>query len=566
LECTERVTYEAVIDKSIDYLTPETTGDILFRLPFAPGYVPWIDDSAWNEDISCGIVKLKHCASALKPETKRGATLLDNQEPCIELRISQTDLVTSDGNRLNYQSCLSHGTEAWLRLEYKPKVKPEFPIRIDVALSDTPFEPDTADTGAIPRTPFVERLYLRFHIFGELSNLTQEVEQKILGWIHSQSDEIEKIQRRWQGVLESLRNNHTISSSTQEAIDRTAPPSVEEAEKEVQAYGDLLTRIHLLLDIIEEKEEALLVEDLAVAIEQVKKQQPTPLNEHSRHWISSLEQRVGSQLLNTPIIRYIGVRWPLPEPHLDWSSAREPFQLVESGWSYNPKTNYIERRNLKLKWRSRDRHFEAAIDLPVRRAMHVDAMDLEGRLVIETGRLLSGLNVKWESGATRYRRPVQETYHSLIEVNFEGEMTALFQNRLSHIHRSWFFEGILPTRARYNEIKDLLADASFTVLPKSQPEENVINAISRQQGLPTTIELRLLGQEETGRHSLHFDEDRQQIERNITIGSSKVECEIIGEGDLSSLIDKIDNLFARLRDRWGQAESVVLQGTWYKEA
>ena len=565
LQCTERIAYDTIIGNRIDFTTPKTEGKIAFRLPFTPEYVSWSDKTAFVQDLLCGVVELGNCASALGLENRGSTVLVDDQKQILDLRIRRMELATREGS-IDYPSCLARGAEAVLRFDYQPQIKHEFPVYIDIELSDVPFESDARGAEISAKTPFIEGLYLQFKVSVDISNLSQDVEKVTLEWLKSQKDEIEKAHKNWQEISESLRDKRSIQKPLLQEVGCTASPSLEMAEEEIQQYADLLTRIGVISDAVNEQKGALLVEDVALIIQQASGQSQGEMSPRSQKWMADFEQFVGSRLGEKPMIRHIQVKWPLPEPDLRWLHANDVFQLLEYGWSYNPETSCVELKDIVLRWQSSERRFEASIVLPVCRAMHVEAMNLKGSLLVETNRLLSGLAVNWKPGDSDFHQSVRESYRTAIEVNFEGDMLALFKNRSSHVYRSWFFEGVLPTHARHNEVRNLLTDVGFTVLRSNPAQGSVIEAICREQGLPTRVQLRLRGQEETGHHILHFDQERQQIERDITIGSLKVECDIIGEGDLSSVISRIDDVFARLLERWNQTEAIVLQGTWYKGA
>ncbi|MBN1920462.1 MAG: hypothetical protein JW892_04410 [Anaerolineae bacterium] len=517
------------------------------------------------QDLTCGVVELGNCSSALGLETRGSTAPIDNQKQTLDLQLRRTELVTPAG-AIGFPDCLARGAEAILSFDYQPQLKNEFPIYVDIELADVPFDTDGRGAEIAARTPFIEGLYLRFQIAAEISNLSQNVEKVTVDWLRYQRDAIEKANRNWQEILEALQNKRSPDRSRLKEIGLATVPSIEEVEREIQQYGDLLSRIGIILDAVTERKGALLAEDLYLIIRRASEDTQGVMSARSREWFAEFEQFLGSQFVEKPIIRHIQVQWPLPEPHRDSLDASDAFRLLEYGWLYNPEKRSVERKDIALTWTSVERRFEASIELPVCRAMHDEAMSLEGSLLVETNRLLSGLEATWKPGDSDFHQPVRESYRTAIEVNFEGDMLALFKNRTSHVYRSWCFEGVFPTHARYNEVRNLLTDVGFTVLRRTGVHDSVIEAVCREQGLPTVVRLRLHGQEEIGHHVLHFDQERQQIERDITLGSLQVECEITGEGNLSPVINRVDDLFARLLQRWNQTEPIVLQGTWYKGA
>lgn len=565
LQCREYIAYDTMIGNRIDFTTPKKEGKITFRLPLTPEYVSWSDKKVFMQDLLCGVVELGNCASALGLENRGSTVPVGDEIQVLDLRIKIAELATQAGT-IDYASCLARGAEAELRFDYQPQFQYEFPIYMDIKLLDGASVADVRGAEATEKTPFIEGLYLWFQVSADVSNLSQDVEKATVDWLRSQKDTVDKTYRNWQEILESLQNKRAIHRSLLQEVGYTASPSIEQAQQEVQQVGGLLTKIGMIIDAVNERKGALLVEDLDLIIQRASGDSQGQMSARSREWMAALAQFLGSRFAERPMIRSIQVQWPIPEPHIDWPDAGDAFRLLEFGWSYNPETGCVERKDIALNWQFGARRFEASIVLPVCRAMHMEAMDLRGSLLVETNRLLSGLEANWKQGDSDFHRPVRERYLTAIEVNFEGDMLALFKNRGSHVYRSWIFEGVLPTQARRNEIRNLLTDVGLTVLHRNDPQDAEILAVCREQGLPTIVQLRLHGQKETGHHVLHFDQERQQIERDITIGSLRVECEIKGEGDLSPVISRIDDVFARLLERWNQTEAIVLQGTWYKGA
>ena len=93
----------------------------------------------------------------------------------------------------------------------------------------------------------------------------------------------------------------------------------------------------------------------------------------------------------------------------------------------------------------------------------------------------------------------------------------------------------------------------------------MVRAIWREAGLPTEFSAILQGNETTDQHTLSFDQERQRVERNVRGGSLQIDLRARGGGDPGRTLNKLDDIQARLQERWSQGDSSVWQGTCFEE-
>lgn len=573
ITCVEHITYHVEVDERVDYDPPTVTGEILVRIPCTAAYLPWRlnQQRPLIEYATCGELAFQNCAEAIVFEEADIAESfhtadLDFHHPIqVPLSDAQAHFASGDTFEGAYR--------------YRPRLSKEFPITITVELSDAPaYRPEQylrlpeEDRSAT----YLDELQLRIKIQAHLSNLTQDAEREILKWIDEASRNARKHTEMWRQVVDALTEKKKIDSDLLEKLDRDTPPELEEAQEQMADYGQLARCIQGVQETLRSIKGDLLIEDLRQAIVDARSEsQALDLDrQRALAWLEELEQHIGEA--QGPHLRYVGIEWPQPEPRLGWQPSQGPFP-GEGDWIYNPERGRLECREIRAEWRSEAMYYEGEVTLPLQRP--AGAMQfVKGYVTVETDRLLSGLYVGWEPSEIGSQRQPEISRTSVIEIDFDVNLEAVFKRRRFAVSRTLMLEGLLPSDARVRELKDVLADAGLTVTSThsaSLGQGTAVAAIWRREGLPqdlrreglnVTFAALINGHQERAKHILMYDEDRQRVERGISVGSLRVQLRAIGAGDPQAVVSKVDELLLRLQERWGQGDADVWQGTWYREA
>jgi len=554
IACIEHVRYHVDIDERVDYSGFEVTGEVHVRVPCTAQYLPWyLNRRESGRPIACGSLHFQNCADAgLFDETviraHHGADL-DFHLPV---------QVPSEALREHFAS----GDDLEGVFSYRPKMAREFPVAVTVSLSDAP------PLGGERETTFRDGLRLQIEIQAGLSDLSQKMEKEVLTWVKDESRRVKQRYEGWRKVVDAIEDKKKADQDALRELGRATAPSLEEAQNEAARYGTLSRCIEQLCEEWRTAKGALLVRDLQESAVRARKEHPEsdPTNRIVHDWLDELGRQLGQR--QGPRFRYVGIEWPLPEPDGLWPGSG-PFPGLGL-WTYNPEAGRLEHREVKAEpplesMRHRDRW---RIDLPLQSPAG-ERQTVRGMVVVETDRLLSGLDVEWQPEEDDSEPQLTVTRASIIEISFQVDLSAVFAHRGFAVSRSLAFEGLLPSQMRVREVQDLLNDAGLTVLRSRRVERGdpiEVMATWRREGLPASFQAIVRGQSESAKHTLILDEARQQVERTITVGSLAIELRGQGAGDPRPIVDKIDEILLRLQERWGQGDVGVWQGTWYKEA
>lgn len=572
ITCVEYIGYRVEIDDRVDYDPPDIIGEIRVAVPCTAAHLPWSLHRAQpvEESATCGTLQFENYSEVLafegNPDQRHTASDLGLSVP---IRVPLTGV----------QSHFASGATIRGLYRYHPQVAKEFPVTITVELSDAPaHRPDwylwlsEEDRSAT----YLDELQLQIRIQAHLSNLSQDMEREILDWIDEAGKRTKAQYKAWQKAADLLVEKKKLEPDLRTQLDHMNTLTSEEAQAEADALVVLSRCIQGLREDLRKIKGDLLVEDLRKVIVAARAEAESLDADQNRilAWLDELEHKVGEE--HGPVFRYVGIEWPLPEPQLGWQAGRTPFP-GEGKWTYNPELSRLECRDIGAEWRPEALHYEGSVTIPLQRPAGAMQM-ISGRVIVETDRLLSGLNVNWEPSYTDAKHPPTINRKSVIEIDFEADLAAIFKRRRFAVSRRLVFEGLLPSTARVRELKDILADAGLTVTTTRSSNRNQrreIAAIWRREGLPpnwrreghrVTFLAFIDGQQERAKHMIAYDDDRQQVERSILVGSLSIELKAIGAGDPHFVVEKVNELLLRIQERWGQGDYHVWQGTWFGEA
>lgn len=568
IECVERVTYRVDVYDRVIYGTPEVEGEIRVHVPCTTRHLPWtLSERQWTgATVDCGILKFENCAEAIlfDEETVRAfhTDTLDFEVPIYVPVADAPERFASGDTLLGVY-------------RYQPRVAQEYPVTLSLELTDAPadrayayFQLPEEDRAAT----YLSDLYLKIRIRAQVSDLSQDMERGILNWIDEQGREARKRYEAWRRIVSALAEKQKVDPKALQEVGETQTPTPEAAEAQMAGYTHLSRCIQMVRDRLREVKGGLSVRDLNDAVVAARRESqeldPNPI--HVLTWLADLKRRAGKE--HGPRFRYVSVTWPMPEPASSWTPSHSAFPGGD--WTYNPEQGCLECRKVAADLNMDMMQYEAGVELPLQRPTG-DMTNLTGRVVVEIDRLLSGLDVHWQPANDDAHQAPEMKHTTVIDIAFDVDPTAVFKRRRFAVSRTLMFEGLLPSWARIRELKEILTDAGLTVFPSRRGQlvsRNVVEAIWRREGLPenwqheglgVTFAAILTGRQESVKHVLSYDQDRQRVERSLLVGSLGVEFRAIGTGDPRAVVGKVDELVLRLQERWGQGE--VWQGTWGKE-
>lgn len=586
VQCTEIIRYNVVVSRRIDYFPEDVVGRIEVRIPYTAQHIPWKQARSLEDQntICVGFLELTRYLEAglVSDQNLEGMYHPDLFPPSFKIPLHMTTE--------SLQKHLALGDEAVLDYTYHPQLSEEFPVCLQAELTDFPaFEDPTELLTNVPKT-YLEDLRLRITVLGEMSNLSQEVERSIVQWVQDEYRRVREETDAWKHIVEALEGGSEEESKTLQQITRTLAarsgiqenmlrtvgwdsiPSLQEARSALRQAEDLLQCIQIVRDSLRSTEGTLNTGDFGEAINKARRARGDFIGPRSSKWLKRLQEQVGRQLGGTHL-RYIGVEWPVPEPPLEWPEKSNPLEILDQGWTYNPERRLMELHDVPLFWREKEQRFEAMMELPLSRPPEFPStgglLTVKGQLIVETQRLLSGLQVTWldeDEHKTSTSKDIV-SMQTRVQVNFEVDLEAAFRRRIVPVHRHLLFEGILPAEIRRHEIEHIFSDAGLTILPNRRVarDRELVHAIWREVGLPTQFFAEIHGEEAIAQHVLVFDQGRQRVERNVRGGSLCVDLWAFGTGDPSRISKVLDNIQILLQDRWGKCDSSIWQGTCIKE-
>jgi len=471
----------------------------------------------------------------------------------------------------NLEHHIASGDDAVLTVTYHLDEPAERPIFVNATLVD---DAQIRDWEDIPDS-FLESLRLRLNVRGDLSNLSQQDQNTIAQEVEEHLQQAQKTYKAWRDIVETLEAGKNLPSVQVKAVHDLGVPVNESitqdlAHRSMTEANDLLDRLgeidQAMKTLKEQQVKKFSAEAVCNVIERAMERNKEQLTEKTQKTLQRLEQSVLARTEGVQI-NYMGIQWPYTEPAPGWPYRDRPAtQLNREGWSYNPALHRMEQHDIKMAWDPNLGSFEANVDLPLQQPAE-SVPQVQGRLTVATDKLISGAQITWLNVNEKVITSIPITFRTVVEVNLTVNLEEAFRRRIFLPHRSLFFSDVRPSPERLREVEGVLTDAGLTILQRSYSRQEsavwekplVIQATRRSLGLPTQIWVVLRGEQTTGQHTAFFDQGRQQVEREISLGNLRLD--ILGQtiGDPAPISDILDDIQIRLQRRMGEVSATLGQ-------
>jgi hypothetical protein len=534
----EQLTYSVTIGTRVDTKGLKANGTLEVRVPYDGE--KYFDTAALNRVAN---LKAKAAQSALIGYigfSDYERTSLDAHAPGeefypikipIEIPIADIDRLVTTGSL-----CVNS-------IGYTVKEPSGLPVSMDAVLVDD------LEMGDWPKasTSFHEQLQLRLTVSSDVGNISQVVKDTIL-------DKVRAAREKAQDSLSDLQKQVSEAGKEpeEELLARRA-----EANDRAQRLTAIQTELEGLAD---QPMERFTAENVVKAIDDAMNQKPENLSQATRQQLSELRWFVQTNLGAAQLV-YLGLNWPYAEQEaLDAPTDRR------RSWQYNPESKRMEVHDVRLWWDSDMRMYRAGLHLNLYRPAEAFPV-LQGDLVLQTAKLLSGLKVQWLDTNGRESKDVRTEVKTSIKMKIEKiELTDVFHRRTFSPSRYLRFKSVLPNRDRLRDVENVLNDVGLTILEKSYGDPDLedvdvakgcwIVTTKRGVGEHLRVWVFVTGTATTGTHTITYDDGRQKLDEHVPLGDTEVKIFARMTGDSSSINAILNDIQRHLKQRFASARLV----------
>jgi hypothetical protein len=439
-------------------------------------------------------------------------------------------------------------------LGYVIKDPAGMPISMDAILFD---DRGNKEGPARTSTSFQEQLQLRLTIHSDIGNLSQAVKDKILGEIRQSKEDAQKAQ-----------------ADAQKQISGTGKDPAAELVQSRADADDLLKRLTDIQKQLEEmagqSAEKFTIENVVQVIDNALKTGEQSPAQATHEKLKELHDFVEANL-DTARLVYLRLKWPYAEQE----ASHTPLSGVQ-GWRYNPESGQIEKRDVRLEWDSNARIYQTDILLNLYRPAG-EYPKVEGDMLLQTGKPLSGLNVQWLDTDEDEVKGLQVEYQTSIRVEIEKiDLADVFRRRTFSPSRHLHFKSVVPSLNRLRDVESALNDAGLTIqkitygdsdvdndVDNNDVDNNVdfakgcwITAVKRGIGKTMVIWVCVSGTTTTGTHKVSYDNDRQQLDEQVQLGDTEVRLFAHVTGDSTNINAILNDVQEHLKRRFAAVRVV----------
>ena len=423
----------------------------------------------------------------------------------------------------------SIGARCATSLNYEITDPPESPVMVDAVLVDE----SQAKTWDRISTSFQERLELRIGIQSDVGNITPTIHAALLKRIEEAKQEAQK-------ELDEIKKKMAQAE---------AKPA-QELVQESTSLSEIANRLSKILARLKELDDShgkLTAEAVDQVFAEAIGTDFRKLAEEHRRQIEKLKDFVHHNLGGIRIA-YLGIDWPCSEQTLEGSR-----------WIYNPETRRVEVRDLDSRWNDDKQLYESLLALEMYRPVDRFAT-LRGRLIMETDKLLSGIQATWLTPMLVQDDQLAVKYKTSIILDIEEiALPQIFQRREFYPNRHLVFRGVLPTPERLRDAENALNDSGLTIIGRSYGADLehadlakgcLITAIPQSVGKPMGVWVRLSGDTKSGTHTIHYDAGQQELKASVPVGDLHVGLYTRAVGNSQSVNALLNNIETLLESRF----------------
>lgn len=443
---------------------------------------------------------------------------------------------------------VASGSEAIMSVEYAMPEALDRLVYVDATLVDDRLVEDWRNIS----DSFTEHLRLRIRAQCYVGNISQAAWQAILEQAEQERRDALKEYNHWKNLGVSQGD---IGSEKEPAEDREAK------QKALRDAEDRLNRLTTLLESLKKldskKAQEITAEAVSEAIARAREEDEERLSEETRQRLDKLDQFVRNNLSGANLT-YVGIEWPYTEQELETGERSE--------WLYNPEAQRMEQWNIPMKWDRNSRAYEVVLLLDLYRPAE-DVPTIRGQMVLETDKLVSGMQFCWIDSKGNIPRKPQLNFRTIFTLDIkEIQLSEVFHQRRQFPRRQLIFKSVLPTVERLHEVENVLGDAGLTILNRSYgtdinsvdlSEGCWLEATQRQIGLPMKVWVVIRGAQKSGKHTVIYDGGRQHLEANVPLGDLHVELFARIAGLASVISEVLDNIQIRLQQVFENVSSMV---------
>lgn len=531
IEVQERLTYKTRIGTRVDQDLQKAQGRVLIEIPYdGRRHFPTKAMEALKKEKGHSTEALVGYAG-FTAQTRTSYHVGDIGERAIPVKVPIWIPIA------NAEKAIAQSSLGITRLEYDMPELSSSPVMVDVTLVDDTEIRDFFNLADSP-TSFEEHLRLRVRIRSDVGNISQAVKETLLERVDEAAQEAKQ------------RLDEIVKS-------KPSGMSDEDYEKNKSMTAErhhLFRAIHRRLKNLAEEEARKFTAEEVIHILESEEDRQSPGKE-VREDLDDLEDFI-KRHLGGIVLSYLGIDWPYAEQVL-------ASQVTNRKWRYNPENGRMETRSRPLAWNDDEHLYETTLYLGMYRPTEPGA-SLQAHLVLQTDKLLSGSRVRWLD-LDENEADVKIEVNTVIDVEIEQmNLREIFSRRFFYPQRRLVFSGVLPSRDRVRDAENILNDVGLTieersygVLSNADPEEGcVVQARLQKIGDPTRIWLMVSGSTWEGTHTVTYDRERQQIQRPIALGDTRVGLYARVAGEDKRINSLFDHIQALLESRFAAFKAI----------